>query len=155
MSVQSIQIVSNNICYGPMPEPTDEVEQHQTISSSGQVWFAARNFEQYDKGKRFFRKKQLNIGKWKAEFLLRMFEEIKEKPFVTDCGSFNLELRFKDGSKRVIYGSLIDDMDVPLYGGKTSLTKLTRRYIPVYGLGVFNGSLSPDYEGKKAILLFA
>lgn len=154
MSIQSIQLVSNNIRYGPMPEPTDEVEQHLTISSSGQVWFSARNYEQYHEGKGFCRKKQLNIGKWKAEFLLFLCEGISEKPYATDCGSYDLEIRYEGGSKRGIYGSLIEDMEVPLYGGMTKLTKLIRRYIPIYGLWVFNGSLSPDYEGKKAIHLF-
>lgn len=39
-----IRIVSNNICYGPCPEPTDEVEQHITINAEGRVWFSAYNF---------------------------------------------------------------------------------------------------------------
>ena len=115
IGLQSIRLVSNNICYGPAPEPEDEVEQYLTISSSGRVWFSARNFEQYHQGKGFCRKKQLNIGKWKAEFLLRMFEGIREKPFATDCGSFDLEIRFQEGSKKGLYGSLIEDMEVPSY----------------------------------------
>ena len=41
---KTIHIVSSNICYGPCPEPTDEVEQHLTISSEGQVKFSSLNF---------------------------------------------------------------------------------------------------------------
>ena len=35
------------------------------------------------------------------------------------------------------------------------MTRLIRRYIPVYGLWAFDGSTYPDYEGKKAVFLFA
>lgn len=41
---QKVRIVSNNICYGPAPEPDDEVEQHITINTDGRVWFSAYNF---------------------------------------------------------------------------------------------------------------
>ncbi len=64
---KTIHIVSSNICYGPCPEPTDEVEQHLTISSEGQVKFSSLNFgygmEKYEKG----RSKEFNIGKPVAE----------------------------------------------------------------------------------------
>lgn len=50
-----IRIVSNNICYGPPPEPEDEVEQHITINAEGRVWFSAysfgRGFGQYQKAR--------------------------------------------------------------------------------------------------------
>lgn len=32
-----MRIVSNNICYGSMPEPDEEVEQHLTINDEGRV----------------------------------------------------------------------------------------------------------------------
>ena len=38
-TLKKIRIVSNNICYGPMPDPDDEVEQHLTINDEGRVWF--------------------------------------------------------------------------------------------------------------------
>ncbi len=60
---KTIHIVSNNICYGPSPDPTDEIEQHLTISTEGQVKFSSFNFgygmEKYEKG----RSKEFNIGK--------------------------------------------------------------------------------------------
>ena len=156
MSNSSFRLVSNNICYGPEPAITDEVEQYLSVSSSGRVWFSARNYSQYSEGRGFCRKKQVNIGAWKAGFLNRLVCRFEERPTVTDCGSFDLQMRFEDGTKRNISGSLIGDDPVPLYGDvNTSLTKLLRRYIPVYGLWGFDGSLSPDYEGKKAIHLFA
>ena len=42
--LQEIHLVSNRICYGLCPEPDEEVEQHITINSEGQVWFSAYVF---------------------------------------------------------------------------------------------------------------
>ncbi len=156
MGNSSFRLISNNICYGPEPAFADEVEQYLTVSSSGRVWFSARNYMQYSEGRGFCRNKQINIGAWKAGFLNLLVNRFEERLMVTDCGSFDLQIRFEDGTKRSISGSLIGDDLVPLYGDvNTSLTKLLRRYIPIYGLWGFDGSLSPDYEGKKAIHLFA
>lgn len=54
-TLKKIRIVSNNICYGPMPDPDDEVEQHLTINDEGRVWFSGYNFghsgERYEKAR--------------------------------------------------------------------------------------------------------
>ena len=42
--LKKVRILSNNICYGSMPEPDDEVEQHLTINDKGYVWFSGYNF---------------------------------------------------------------------------------------------------------------
>ena len=135
MSNPSFRLVSNNICYGPEPAITDEVEQHLTVSSTGQVWFSARNYAQYCEQKGFCRRKQLNIGAWKAGFLFSMVNALEERPEVTDCGCFDLTIKGDDGSIKRIVGSLIGDDMVPYISpSATSLTRLLRRYIPVYGL---------------------
>lgn len=36
-TLKKMRIVSNNICYGSMPEPDEEVEQHLTINDEGRV----------------------------------------------------------------------------------------------------------------------
>ena len=156
--IKSIKITSNGICYGPMPDDNEEVEQYLTISSNGRVWFSARNYKQYTEEKGYCRKKQLSIGKWKAEFILRLICNLAESDlFVTDVGSFDMEIRCTDGTKSHISGSLIGGVTAYSYGRmfEIDLTRLIRRYIPVYGLWVFDGSTSPDYEGKKAIYKFA
>ena len=60
---QKIQISSNNIGYGPCPEPNEGVEQRLTIAADGRVWFSGYNygqgFEQYERG----RTKNYSIGK--------------------------------------------------------------------------------------------
>ena len=40
-----MRIVSNNICYSPIPEPDEEVEQHLTINDEGRVWLSGYNLE--------------------------------------------------------------------------------------------------------------
>lgn len=57
-----IRIVSNNICYGPCPEPTDEVEQHITINAEGRVWFSSYIFGEEAGKHEKARKKNFNIG---------------------------------------------------------------------------------------------
>ena len=100
--IKSVRITSNNICYGPTPNDTDEVEQYLTIASSGRVWFSARNYEQYRCGKGFCRNKNLSIGKWKAAFLLRMISNLPEEgTYATDVGSYEIEIRYDNGRKKL------------------------------------------------------
>lgn len=156
--IRSIRIISNNICYGPELDSNKEVEQYLTIASSGRVWFSARNYQQYCENKGYCRKKQISIGKWKADFLLRLISNISdEREYVTDVGSYDIEIRYGNGRKREISGSLIGTTFSHVYGHEDNfdVTRLIRRYIPVYGLWAFDGSTSPDYEGKKAVFLFA
>lgn len=44
-TLKKVRIVSNNICYGPMPEPDEEIEQHLTINDEGRVWFSGYKIE--------------------------------------------------------------------------------------------------------------
>lgn len=156
MEINSIQLISNNISYGPLPAPTEEVEQHLTISSSGHIWFSARNIEQWEAGKGFCRKEQLNIGTWKAQFLLNLIDKIDINILSVDCGDYELFVRYQDGRKRRTFGPLIEDITVPSYGKKpVSITRLMRRYIPIHDLFGFNEDLETDYAGKKAIFSFS
>ena len=135
--IRSIRIESNNICYGPGPGADDEVEQYLTISSTGRVWFSARNYQQYCNSKDYCRKKQTSIDKWKAEFLLRLIDNISENmSFVTDVGSYDLEIRYSNDTKRRISGSLIGGVYSHAYGDENNVdvTRLIRRCVPVYGL---------------------
>ena len=156
--LKSVRIKSNNICYGPEPDDNDEVEQYLTITATGRVWFSARNYNQYLIDDGFCRKKQVSIGKWKAEFLLSLFSNLVKAPeFVTDVGFYEIEFRYDDGEYKKIVGSLIGNVFSHAYGNEADvdLTRLLRRYIPVYGLWAFDASTAPDYEGKKAVYLFA
>ena len=96
MGNSSFRLISNNMCYGPEPALSDEVEQYLTVSSSGRVWFSARNYLQYNEERGFCRKKQINIGAWKAGFLNHLVSRFEERPMATDCGSYYLQIRFED-----------------------------------------------------------
>lgn len=155
METQSFKLISNNICFGPMPGKFDEVEQHLTVSSNGRVWFSARNYEQFAAGKGFCRKKQLNIGRWKAQFLIRIIKRVYVEYDMTDCGTWELTVKDPSNSSKS-FGPLIGNEIGTIYGTiPVPVTKLLRRYIPVYGLWGFDSNLSPDYEGKKAIYKFS
>ncbi len=134
----------------------EEIEQRLTVAESGRVWFSARNYRQYVEGKGFCRRKQLNIGPWKAQFLLWLVESMDIMEDVTDCGYWKLTIAESGYILKILSGSLIGNEAGISYGNKpVSVTKIMRRYIPVYGLFGFDGDLSPDYEGKKEIYLFA
>lgn len=155
MGTTSFKLISHNISFGPMPDKSDEVEQHLTVSSCGRVWFSARNYEQYVAEKGFCRKKQLNIGAWKAQFLINIIRNVYVEYDVTDCGSWDLIIR-EDKNRSTSSGPLIGNEIGTTYGNTpVPVTKLLRRYIPVYGLWGFDSKMSPDYEGKKSIFLFA
>lgn len=156
--IKSIRIISNNMNYGSKPDANDEVEQYLTVSSTGRVWFSARNYQQYQNNDGFCRKKQVSIGKWKAGFLLTLIRNMQFKPeSVADVGNYRIEVSLSNGRKEKIQGNLKGDVLSHAYGHEADvdLTRLVRRYIPIYGLWVFDASIFPDYEGKKAIYLFA
>lgn len=68
MDIQKIKIISNNICYGPEPSPSDEVEQHLTISATGDVWFIGYNYGEGSGNYKIGRRHQLSIGKNKYNY---------------------------------------------------------------------------------------
>ena len=74
---------------------------------------------------------------------------------VTDCGSYDLTLRYDNGTKREIHGSLIGDATVEHDGVPVSLTNLMRRMVPVEQLFAFDGDMTDDYAGYAEILEFS
>ena len=150
--IRSIRIESNNICYGPEPGADDEVEQYLTISSTGRVWFSARNYQQYCNSKDYCRKKQVRIDKWKAEFLLRLIDNISEDmPFVTDVGSYDLEIRYANDRTRRISGQELQAIVAPLEIGKPdqdwSCLKTLYSRKDVFGLDLYEAGLGEQIEG--------
>lgn len=156
--VKSVRIISNKECHGFEPDLTMEVEQKLTITESGRIWFSAKNYDQHNSGDGCCRKKQLSIGRWKTEFLIRMIANMTEPmPCGTGMDSYQIEIQNQNGLKKYVSGLLDGNLLSHAYGhnDNVNLTKLFRRYIPIYGLWAFDSAMSPDYEGKKAIFLFA
>ena len=46
--LRSARIISDGYGYGPKPEPGEEIEQHLTISRTGQVWFSGYHYPEED-----------------------------------------------------------------------------------------------------------
>lgn len=143
-TLKKMRIVSNNICYGPMPEPDDEVEQHLTINNEGRVWFSGYNFgrghERYEKA----RSKNFKIDKAAANKLLdtiaAYFGNEYVEVFATDIGDWVMELSNTEGITYKFRGSLCADFD---YEG-TDLSDLVRDTVGMDDLYVFDGNCKPD-----------
>ena len=143
-TLKKVRIVSNNICYGPMPKPEDEVEQHLTINNEGCVWFSGYNFgnpgERYEKA----RSKAFKIEKASADKLLTAlatyFGNEYIEIFATDIGDWVMELTNTEGTTYKFRGSLCADFD---YEG-TDLSDLVRDTVGMDELFVFDGNWKPD-----------
>ena len=137
MDIKSIKIISDNFGYGPMPDYNYEIEQHLTISSTGRVWC---NRYIYGEGYRYLlnKKEQLSIGKDAAKRILDLvsvFSQTYQHYFVTDVGTWNMEIRYSNGDKRTIDGPLIGNVSAD----GIDLSDYIRSEVPIEGLFVFDG----------------
>lgn len=147
-TLKKMRIVSNNICYGPMPGPDEEVEQHITINNEGRVWFSGYNFghggERYERA----RSKNFKIEKASADKLLNAiaayFGNEYIETFATDIGDWVMELTNTEGVTYRFRGSLCADFE---YEG-TDLSDLVRDTVGMDDLYVFDGNCKPDVINK-------
>lgn len=150
-TLKKMRIVSNNICYGPMPEPDEEVEQHLTINDEGRVWFSGYKFgnagERYEKA----RTKNFRIEKASVDKLLNAiatyFGNEYIEVFATDIGNWVMELTNTEGTTYKFRGSLCADFD---YEG-TDLSDLVRDIVGMDDLYVFDGNCKPDVINRIAL----
>lgn len=150
-TIKKMRIISNNICYGPMPEPHEEVEQHLTINSEGRVWFSGYNFGtgggQYEKA----RSKNFKIDRLATEKLFgamaAYFGNEYTEIFATDIGDWVMELTNTGGVTYKFRGSLCADFD---YDG-TDLSDLVRETVSMDDLYVFDGNCKPDVVTKVTL----
>lgn len=112
-SLEKIMLVSNCIGYGPEPLPDDEVEQHLTICSDGQV-----RLHRYAYGGGFDKLRLMedwisSINTDAAEYVLKQiakwFYNNGETAIATDVGSWELTVTGKTGNQEVVTGNLIPD----------------------------------------------
>lgn len=146
--LKKMRIVSNNICFGPRPEPDEEVEQHITINNEGHVWFSGYSFGcgcgKYKKA----RSRNFKINKTATDKLLNAiatyFGNEYTEIFATDIGDWLMELTNTDGVTYKFRGSLCADFD---YEG-TDLSDLVRDTVGMEDLYVFDGNCKPDVINK-------
>lgn len=147
-TIKKMRIVSNNICYGPMPESYEEVEQHLTINNEGCIWFSGYNVgrcgERYEKA----RSKNFKIDKSTADKLFgaiaAYFDNEYTEIFATDIGDRIMELTNTEGVTDKFRGSLCADFD---YEG-TDLSDLVRDTVGMGDLYVIDGNRKPDMINK-------
>lgn len=136
--VRQMRLVSNNIGYGPCPEPDDEVEQHLILSSDGELRFFSFCYgdgEPYDKAKeRCFK----TISPEKARYVLSLitayFEHNSDGIFATDVGEWSLVLIDESGTEVRYKGSLCDGYE---FEGK-NLSSVLREVVGMPNLFAFD-----------------
>lgn len=150
-NVSKIQITSNNIGYGPCPEPNEEVEQRLTIAADGRVWFSGYNygqgFEQYERG----RTKNYSIGKEAVARILNAvgtyFSDEYDTVFATDIGSWEMTITNAEGKPYQFKGSLCCDF----YVDGVDLSDLIRDTLDMPDLFMFDGNNKSDRVDKITI----
>ncbi len=150
-ALKKMRIVSNNICYGLMPQPDDEVEQHLAINKDGRVWFSGYNYgyggEKYEKT----RSRNFKIEKTSADRLFVVisayFGKEYNEVFATDIGDWTMELTNTDGVTYKFRGALCADLE---YEGD-DLSDLIREAVEMDDLYVFDGNSKPDVINRIVI----
>lgn len=143
-TLKKMQIISNNTCFGHMPEPNEEVEQHLIINNEGRVFFSGYKFgysgEQYEKA----RSKNYKIDKSATD---KLFDAITAyfgneyiEIFATDIGDWVMELTNTEGVTYKFRGSLCADFD---YDG-IDLSDLVRDTVDMDDLYVFDGNYKSE-----------
>ena len=98
--LKMLQLTSNRICYGPCPEPDDEVEQHLTITANGRIWFSRYCFGENGKY-RLLQKDTFTISSEAAKSIMdasaECFSKTSITEYFTDVGSWNATLTNTDG----------------------------------------------------------
>lgn len=142
-TLKKIHIVSNNICYGPEPQSSDEVEQWLTINDEGCIWFSGYNYgdtENYDKARSRNFKIEKNATDKLFKAMSAYFGNEYEEIFATDIGTWVMELTNTEGVTYNFSGSLCADFD---YRG-IDLSDFIRETTGMDDLYVFDGNCKPD-----------
>ncbi len=136
--LKKIRLISNYICYGPMPQADEEVEQHLTILSDGRVWLSRYAFGNGVEGK-LKEKKQINVGKDVANDILQYTKRYFNKKGLTlrctDVGDWELRMTDENDVKNIIQGSLISD------DYTSEISAYFRKKLPFDYLFLFDGDV--------------
>ena len=131
---ERIYLESNNICYGPRPEPDEEVEQHFELAATGIG--RLRRYAMGETDEKPVRKMALLVGEERARKILDAVGEYfsdYEPSFTTDVGVWTLTIINMDGEEFHFDGSLC---------GSSPLSDFIRDELGMDDLFLFDGS--PD-----------
>lgn len=148
---KKIRIVSNNICYGPCPEPADEVEQHITINSEGRVWFSAYVYGlgvgKHTKSRTKHYKVEKAVAEKVPNAVASYFSKEYVEIFATDIGDWNMEITNTDDETYNFRGSLCAVFEVD----GIDLSDLIRDALEMDDLYVFDGNCKPDKVNRITV----
>lgn len=138
--IQKFRIITNGLCYGPCPEPEEEVEQHLIIARDGRVWFTGYNFGEYGIDKYVQgRKKHFKLSEEKIKPIFDAFQEYFSTwfmpCFVTDVGDWEMTITTDTGNVVKFSSSYGSEM---LYNDK-HLTQIVTEILEIEDLWVFGG----------------
>lgn len=146
---KKIKIISNCLCYGPMPQPDDEAEQHLSITEDGMVFFSSYN---YGNGDKYIKAKTHNfrLEPGSAENILKLigdyFSNEFDVPYATDVGDWKLFITNSDDVTFNFTGSLC-----PMISELENVSSAIRIKLDMPELLVFDGQANADRIEKIAI----
>ncbi len=148
-TVYTIRIKSNCICYGPCPEPSDEVEQHLTVTADGKVSFSSYCWGDGGKYKKM-REQNFKIHSDIASYILKIvgdyFSADNEMNFATDVGSWEMDMSNTDEKSFHFTGSLcpgVSELD--------NISSIMRYNLNMPNLLAFDGDSHKDRIDKLVI----
>lgn len=149
--LKKMRIVSNNICFGPCPEPNDDTEQHLTINSDGRVWFSSYTFGDGINNHTKSTNDSFSIDKNVASKILDKVESYFSNDyydvFATDIGYWEMELTNFEDETFKFKGSLCSDFEVD----GVDLSDLIRDTLNMQNLFVFDGNNKPDIINRISL----
>lgn len=139
-AIRKIEITSNNICYGPCPEPEDEVEQELSIERSGQVVLSRYAYGLGDN--KPMGHDRFSIDQEKAEAIFdairRCFSDDYEAYMITDVGRWDMTVFDDDGNRDKFSGPLVEWNHSNAAG--ESVSDIVRKILGRKDLFVFDGN---------------
>ena len=153
--IKNMKLISNHICFGPCPEPDDEVEQHLSLFADGRVFFSGYVYGEYtDIRYKRNRSKQFKISQLEASYVLNhvamYFSKDFPLDFATDVGDWKLELTNTEGEKFEYQGSVYRDLLIDEVG----LSYLLRKYLGMTDLFAFDGDARLPISKKENEYIF-
>lgn len=140
--LKRIQLISNNMGYGPEPEQSEELEQHLTITDKGRVWLSRYCYDR-EKNKLLLKgKESFKISAEAASAIMDAvtdyFSGDYQTRFATDIGFWDLTLTNDEKEKICVTGSLTSNSLVP----EEDLSDVIRNNLGRDDLFAFDGN--PD-----------
>lgn len=134
---ERIYLESNNICFGPRPEPDEEVEQQLELSATGVGRLRRYSMGEVGTDEKPVREMALLVGEERARKILdavgEYFANYEQYRVAKDIGSWKLVISNTDGEKFCFYGAL---------SGSSPLSDFIRDELGMDDLFLFDGS--PD-----------